>query len=108
MKRILALMAISMGLLLAESGIASEIHVMSGGAPKEVFSVLVPRFEQQTGKKIKLEYAVITVLRQKIATGEQADVFVMPVTRVGRFGERRKSAERGTQNLWDRWCERNR
>jgi ABC-type molybdate transport system substrate-binding protein len=76
MKRILALMAISMGLLFAESGIASEIHVMSGGAPKEVFSVLVPRFEQQTGKKIKLEYAVITVLRQKIATGEQADVFV--------------------------------
>jgi molybdate transport system substrate-binding protein len=79
MKRILALMAISMGLLFAESGIASEIYVMSGGAPKEVFSVLVPRFEQQTGKKIKLEYAVITVLRQKIATGEQADVFVMPV-----------------------------
>jgi molybdate transport system substrate-binding protein len=79
MKRMLALMVLVIGLLFAGSGIASEIHVMSGGAPKEVFSVLVPKFERQTGYKVKLDYAVITALRQKIAAGEQADVFVMPV-----------------------------
>ena len=27
----------------------NRIHVMSGGAPKEVFALLAPKFEQQTG-----------------------------------------------------------
>ncbi len=92
MKRILAPMAILPSLLFAAPGIASEIHVMSGGAPKEVFSVLVPKFEQQTGNKVKLEYAVITALRQKIAAGEQADVFVMPVPALDSL-QKRQSAE---------------
>ncbi len=99
MKRILGLTAILTGLLFAGSGMASEIHVMSGGAPKEVFSVLVPKFEQQTGNKVKLEYAVITALRQKIAAGEQADVFVMPVPALDRLQKEGKVQSEGRRTF---------
>ena len=37
----------------------NRIHVMSGGAPKEVFALLAPKFEQQTGNKVKFTYAVL-------------------------------------------------
>jgi molybdate transport system substrate-binding protein len=55
---------------------AAEIHVMSGGAPKEVFALLTPRFEQQTDNKV--DYAVITELREKLSAGATADVLVLP------------------------------
>jgi molybdate transport system substrate-binding protein len=58
---------------------ADEIRVMSGGAPKELFAVLTPKFEQQTGHKVKFDYVLIPALREKIAAGEKADVLVMPV-----------------------------
>ncbi|HEY2137308.1 MAG TPA: substrate-binding domain-containing protein [Xanthobacteraceae bacterium] len=57
---------------------ATEIHVMSGGAPKEVFALLTPKFERQTGNKVKFTYAVITALLEKLAAGENADVLVLP------------------------------
>jgi len=57
----------------------AEIRVMSGGAPKEVFSQLTPKFEQQTGHKVVFVYDVLTALREKIAAGEKADVLVVPV-----------------------------
>src|SRR6516225_5691297 len=44
----------------------NRIHVMSGGAPKEAFALLAPKFEQQTGNKVKFTYAVITELREKL------------------------------------------
>lgn len=60
------------------SASAAEIHVMSGGAPKEVFALLAPNFEQQTGNKVKFTYAVISALREKLGAGEKADVLVLP------------------------------
>src|SRR5437764_14384791 len=56
----------------------NRIHVMSGGAPKEVFALLSPKFEQQTGNKVKFTYAVITELREKLGAGATADVLVLP------------------------------
>jgi molybdate transport system substrate-binding protein len=58
---------------------AADIHVMSGGAPKEVFALLTPQFERQTGNKVRFTYAVITALQEKLAAGEKADVLVLPV-----------------------------
>jgi len=58
---------------------AAEIHVMSGGAPKEVFAVLAPRFEEQTDNKVEFTYAVITELREKLSAGATADVLVADV-----------------------------
>ncbi len=57
---------------------ATEVHVMSGGAPQEVFAQLTPQFERQSGHKVRFSYAVITALRERLAGGEKADVLVMP------------------------------
>jgi molybdate transport system substrate-binding protein len=79
MKSILRLLALSAAAVTAMSASAAEIHVMSGGAPQEVFVVLTPQFERKTGHAVKFTYAVITALREKLAAGEKADVLVMPV-----------------------------
>jgi molybdate transport system substrate-binding protein len=48
-------------------------------APKEVFALLAPKFEQQTGNKVKFTYAVIAELREKLGSGAAADVLVLPM-----------------------------
>lgn len=67
------------GLLGSTCAMADEIRVMSGGAPKELFAHLTPKFEQQTGHKVRFDYVLIPALREKVAAGEKADVLVMPV-----------------------------
>ena len=79
MKMISGLIAFSAFMVSSMSVSASEIRVMSGGAPKEVFVLLTPKFEQQTGNKVVFVYEVLTALREKLAAGEKADVLVMPV-----------------------------
>lgn len=56
----------------------ATIKVMSGGAPKEVFTQLAPQFERQSGHKVEFSYAVMSALRDRIAGGEKVDVLVMP------------------------------
>ena len=58
--------------------LAADIHVMSGGAPKEVLAVLTPQFEQQTGHKVRFTYVVISAIQQKLAAGEKPDMVLMP------------------------------
>lgn len=65
-------------MVISMSASASEIHVMSGGAPKEVFALLTPRFARESGHKVRFAYAVITALQEKLAAGETADVLVLP------------------------------
>ena len=59
--------------------LAADIHVMSGGAPKEVLAVLVPEFEKQTGHKLHFTYIVINQIQQKLSAGEKPDLVLMPV-----------------------------
>ncbi len=56
----------------------AKLRILSGGAPKEIFSKLTPRFEQQSGNKVEFVFAVMSTLRDKVAAGEPADVLVMP------------------------------
>jgi|SRR5579872_864448 len=79
MKRPLGSIALTAAMVISMSASAAEIHVMSGGAPKEVFALLTPKFERQTGQKVTFTYAVITTLREKLAAGEKADVLILPV-----------------------------
>ncbi len=58
---------------------ASDINVMSGGAPKEALAVLIPRFEERTGHHVKMTYAVISVMQQKLAAGETPDMVLLPM-----------------------------
>ena len=53
MKGLPGLVALTAAMGISMSASAAEIHVMSGGAPKEVFALLTPKFEQQTGNKVK-------------------------------------------------------
>lgn len=87
MKGLSGLVAFSAAMGISMSVSATEIHVMSGGAPQEVFALLTPKFEQQTGNKVKFTYAVITALREKLAAGEKADVLVMPVPLLDGFAK---------------------
>jgi molybdate transport system substrate-binding protein len=56
----------------------ADIHVLTGGAPKEVLVELAPAFEKKTGHKVHITYAVITAIREKLAAGEKPDVVLMP------------------------------
>ncbi len=56
----------------------ANVKVLSGGAPKDVFLQLTPAFERQSGHKMDFTFAVLSVLRDKIAAGEKADVLVQP------------------------------
>jgi molybdate transport system substrate-binding protein len=56
----------------------ATIPVLSGGAPKAVFAQLTPQFERQTGHKVEFVFAVMSTLRDKLATGQKADILVMP------------------------------
>ena len=57
----------------------ADIHVMTGGAPKEVLGVLTPEFEKHTGHKAHFSYIVIAAMQQKLAAGEKPDMVLMPV-----------------------------
>ena len=56
----------------------ATLRVFSGGAPQEIFKQLTPQFERQSGHNVEYVYAVMSALREKVASGEQADVLVMP------------------------------
>jgi len=56
----------------------ADIHVLTGGAPKEVLLELVPEFEKKTGHTVHIAYAVITAIRERLAAGEKPDVVLMP------------------------------
>jgi len=56
----------------------ATIKVLSGGAPKEIFGELTPKFEAQSGHKVAYVFAVMSALRERVAAGEAADVLVMP------------------------------
>ena len=81
----LTTIVLAAGLLGSTFATAAEIRVMSGGAPKELFAHLTPKFEQLTGHKVQFAYVLIPALREKVAAGEKADVLVMPVPALDGF-----------------------
>jgi molybdate transport system substrate-binding protein len=78
MTRVLSLLA-ALSTLSGSIAVAADIRVMTGGAPKEVLTVLTPQFEQRTGHKVHFTYIVIAAMQQKLAAGERPDMVLMPV-----------------------------
>jgi molybdate transport system substrate-binding protein len=64
---------------IGSAALAADIAVMSGGAPKEVLTVLTPEFEKQTGHTVHVTYIVISAMQQKLSAGEKPDMVLMPV-----------------------------
>ena len=56
----------------------ATLRILSGGAPQDIFKKLTPQFEAQSGHKVEFVFAVMSALREKVASGEPADVLVMP------------------------------
>jgi molybdate transport system substrate-binding protein len=66
--------------------IADEIRVYSGGAPQQVLRTLTPEFEQSTGHKVSYTFALVTVIQDKLAAGEKADLILLPVPLIAATG----------------------
>src|SRR2546423_6729626 len=73
------LMLAALASIAGSTALAAEIHVMTGGAPKEVLAVLTPQFEKQTGHKVHFTYIVIAAMQQQLSAGDQPDMVLMPV-----------------------------
>lgn len=57
---------------------AAEIRVYSGGAPQAALKLFGAEFEQATGNKLAYTFGVVGAIRQKLASGEKADVILLP------------------------------
>ena len=58
---------------------ADEIRVLSGGGPQVALRALIPEFEGATGHRVHPTFAHVSVIQQKLAAGEKADLILLPV-----------------------------
>lgn len=56
----------------------AELRVFGGGGVQQVLQTIAPRLEQATGDKVKLEFAVVGAIQQRMKAGEKADVLLLP------------------------------
>jgi molybdate transport system substrate-binding protein len=61
---------------------AAEIAVLSAGAVKSIVTELAEAFRQETGHTVKFTFAPVGALREKLASGEPADVVIMSDTAI--------------------------
>ncbi len=57
----------------------ADIRVFSGGAPKDIFTQLAPKFEAKSGYTVALSYMVMTDIKDRLAANDVPDILVMPV-----------------------------
>src|SRR4030081_1721304 len=82
MKKMKIVLMVAATLQMVSGAMAAEIGVMSGGAPKEALAILIPQFEKLTGHHVKMTYAVISALQQRLAAGETPDIDLLPMPAV--------------------------
>lgn len=58
---------------------AEDIRVFSGGAPQHALRAITVEFEKGTGHRVMSTFALVTVIQQKLAAGEKADLVLLPV-----------------------------
>jgi molybdate transport system substrate-binding protein len=56
---------------------AAELTVLSAGAVRSIVSDLTQAFERESGHTVKISYAPVGVIRQKLGAGEKADVVIV-------------------------------
>jgi len=57
---------------------AAEIRVYASGAPRVALKLFAPEFERATGHKLAFTFDGVSPLRQRLASGEKADVILLP------------------------------
>ena len=55
-----------------------EIRVYSSGAPRAALKLFTAEFEQTTGHKLAYTFDGVSAIRQRLASGEKADVILLP------------------------------
>jgi molybdate transport system substrate-binding protein len=66
---------------------AADLRVMSGGGAQRVLQSLAPQFENRTGNKVELNFAVVGAIQKKLTAGERADVLLLPVPLLDALGK---------------------
>jgi molybdate transport system substrate-binding protein len=56
----------------------AELRVISGGAPKDALARLGPAFEQASGHRLTVSFAIVGEVQRRLLAGEQADVVLLP------------------------------
>jgi molybdate transport system substrate-binding protein len=70
----------------------SELKVLSAGAVKSGVAQVAVEFERATGTKVTVEFSTAPEMRQRVAAGETADVFVVPPTVMDEFQQQGRIA----------------
>ncbi|HEX5212835.1 MAG TPA: extracellular solute-binding protein [Pseudolabrys sp.] len=66
---------------------ADEIHVLSGGGSQVALRAFIPEFERATGHRVSPTFAHVSVIQQKLAAGEKADLILLPVPLIAAAGK---------------------
>ena len=70
----LAVLVAGVSLVPAE---AAELTVLSAGAVRSIVTDLTQAFERESGHTVKISFAPVGVIRQKLGAAEKADVVIM-------------------------------
>lgn len=70
--------ALSLPVSVSPAG-AADIRILSGGATQEVLRAITPDFEKASGDHVRFTFALVTAIQEKLASGEQADLILLPV-----------------------------
>jgi len=66
---------------------AVQIRVYSGGAPRVAVKGLAPEFERASGHRLALTFDGVAPLRARLASGEKADVILLPAPMLAAMDE---------------------
>lgn len=66
---------------------ADEIRVLSGGGAQGALKAVIPEFERATGHQVRPTFAHVSVVQQKLAAGEKADLIFLPVPLLARVAD---------------------
>jgi molybdate transport system substrate-binding protein len=65
-------------LVFAFPAFATEVHVLSAGAVEPALVAAAGAFHNETGNKVKINYATAPEIRRRLGAGETADVVIAP------------------------------
>lgn len=65
---------------------SEEIRIYSGGAPRAALKPLAAEFERATGQRLAFTFDGVSAIRQRLASGETADVILLPTPMIDSMG----------------------
>jgi molybdate transport system substrate-binding protein len=65
---------------------STEIRIYSGGAPRAALKPLAAEFERATGQRLTFTFDGVSAIRQRLASGETADVILLPTPMIDSMG----------------------